>query len=72
MAHESKMDEIVNNLINELLAAELTVDEYTLIVGLGSMAKQLQAFKKHQDLVDKINNVLIEKEYIPSKVGKKL
>lgn len=63
---------IVEILLKELDISSLTVDTYTVIVALGSMAKQLKAFDKHSETVDKINQALIRHEFEPSKVGCKL
>jgi len=62
----------VEQLINEFEKSSLTVDTYTLVVALGSMAKQLKVFGKHPELVDKINQTLIKHEWEPSKIGCKL
>lgn len=69
---EDATPRVVEQLIKELEQSSLTVDTYTLAVGLGSMAKQLKAFGKHSDLVDKINQTLIKYEWEPSNVGCKL
>ena len=69
---EDATDRIVKQLINEFEQSSLTIDTYTLAVGLGSMAKQLKAFGKHADTVELINKVLLKYEWEPSNVGCKL
>lgn len=72
MPLEDATPRIVDQLLAELDKSSLTVDTYTLVVALGSMAKQLKAFGKHSESVDKINQALIRQEWEPSNVGCKL
>lgn len=69
---EDAAPRFVEQLINEFEKSSQTIDTYTLAVGLGSMAKQLAAFGKHAELVEKINKSLIKYEWNPSEVGCKL
>ena len=48
------------------------VDEYSLAAGVGSNAKQMEAFNKEPEMVVTINNALSQKGFEPENCGSKM
>ncbi len=56
--NEITVNEMVKKLVVDIEASTQTIEEYCLIAALGSVAKQLEAFNKHSDISNWINQYL--------------